>query len=72
MDQLQGKIAVVTGAGRGIGRCAALRLAGRGLRVALVARSAAQLSETADAIAGGAARRSRCPPTWPTRHRCRR
>ena len=51
MDQLQGKIAVVTGAGRGIGRCAALRLAGRGLRVALVARSAAQLSETADAIA---------------------
>ena len=51
MDHLQGKIAVVTGAGRGIGRRAALRLAGCGLRVALVARSAAQLSETADAIA---------------------
>jgi NAD(P)-dependent dehydrogenase (short-subunit alcohol dehydrogenase family) len=49
--------AIVTGAGRGIGRAIALRLAAEGARVTLVARSAAQLEETAQQIgrAGGEA-----------------
>jgi NAD(P)-dependent dehydrogenase (short-subunit alcohol dehydrogenase family) len=57
MDELAGKVALVTGAGRGIGRLAALRLARRGVRVALVSRSAGQLAETAADIAatGGVA-----------------
>lgn len=48
---LEGKIAVVTGAGRGLGRNAALRLASLGARVALIARSEPQLRETAEMIA---------------------
>lgn len=48
---LHGKVAVVTGAGRGLGQRAALRLAALGADVALIARSAAQLQETADTIA---------------------
>jgi 3-oxoacyl-[acyl-carrier protein] reductase len=43
-------IAVVTGAGRGIGRAIAIDLARRGLDVALLARTEAQLEETAAAV----------------------
>jgi len=43
-------IAVVTGAGRGIGRATALALADRGLDVALLARTFPQIEETAAAI----------------------
>lgn len=55
--KLRDKIAVVTGAGRGLGRRAALRLASLGASVALIARSEMQLRETADLItaAGGRA-----------------
>jgi NAD(P)-dependent dehydrogenase (short-subunit alcohol dehydrogenase family) len=43
-------VALVTGAGRGIGRAVAIRLAERGLDVALVSRSATELEETRAAI----------------------
>jgi len=54
---LQGRIAVVTGAGRGLGRHIALALAGDGASVALVARSREQLAQTECEIrdAGGVA-----------------
>lgn len=46
------RIALVTGAGRGIGRAVAARLSGEGLRVALTARSAGELAETAASCPG--------------------
>ena len=45
------RIALVTGGGRGIGRAAALRLAGCGYLVAVTARSESELSEVAVEIA---------------------
>lgn len=47
MTSIEGKVAVVTGAGRGIGRAIALELAGMGAKVALVARNATELEQTA-------------------------
>lgn len=45
--QLSGKSALITGAGRGIGRGIALAFAQEGCRIALAARSRAELDETA-------------------------
>jgi len=47
-----GRVALITGAGRGIGRAVALQLAEGGARVALVARSIDQLEETAATLRG--------------------
>ncbi len=47
-----GVVALVTGAGRGIGRAVAKRLSAEGLRVALSARSGDQLEETAAVCSG--------------------
>lgn len=47
---LEGKIAVVTGAGRGIGRAVALAMARAGADVALAARTVSQLEEVAAEI----------------------
>ncbi|MGD0640656.1 MAG: SDR family NAD(P)-dependent oxidoreductase [Roseiarcus sp.] len=49
--RLDGKFALVTGASSGIGEAAARALAGRGARVALVARSADKLARVAGEIA---------------------
>ncbi len=43
---LQGRVALVTGASRGIGRCTALALAGAGAKLALTGRDRAKLEES--------------------------
>ena len=50
--QLKGKIAIVTGAGRGIGRAIALALGEAGARVALAARSEGEIRSVAQEIRG--------------------
>lgn len=56
--RLDGKSALVTGAGRGIGAACAAALAGAGASVTLMARTSAEIEETASAIRaeGGEAR----------------
>jgi len=51
MSDLQGRIALVTGASQGIGRACALQLAKAGATVALAARNEAKLAEVAEEIA---------------------
>jgi NADP-dependent 3-hydroxy acid dehydrogenase YdfG len=57
MGDMDGRIAVVTGGGTGIGRATAVALAGRGCRVVVVGRRPGPLEETVDAVtaAGGSA-----------------
>jgi 3-oxoacyl-[acyl-carrier protein] reductase len=51
-DGLDGRVALVTGGGRGIGKRIAAELADAGARVAVTARSADQVAETAREIGG--------------------
>ena len=48
--KLEGQVAIITGAGRGIGRAIALAYAREGARLALAARNEAELEETAAAV----------------------
>ncbi|MBC8873676.1 MAG: SDR family oxidoreductase [Planctomycetes bacterium] len=61
-SKLEGKAAIITGAGRGIGRSIAHALARKGVRVALAARSADELETVREEIetAGG---KATCFPT---------
>ena len=47
---LEGKVAIVTGAGRGIGQTMALALAQAGAAVVAAARTETEIRDTADAI----------------------
>lgn len=57
MQRLQGKRAIITGAGSGIGRASALRFAQEGAHVLVTGRTAAKVEETAELVraAGGSA-----------------
>lgn len=48
--KLDGKVAIITGAGRGLGRAMAVRLADAGADIVAAARTQSQLDETADAV----------------------
>ncbi len=50
MSELQGKVALVTGGGRGIGRAIALELAKQGCDVAVIARTSAEIEQVASEI----------------------
>jgi len=54
MTNIEGKVAVVTGAGRGIGRAIAVELGRMGAKVALAARGVAGLEETANLVGNSA------------------
>lgn len=50
MESLQGKNAIITGAGKGIGRALAIALAQEGVNIGLAARTTADLEEVAAAL----------------------
>jgi 7-alpha-hydroxysteroid dehydrogenase len=62
--RLDGKVAIVTGASRGLGRAIALALAEAGADVAVAARATAEIEETAHQVEQRGRGPSRCRPTW--------
>ncbi len=66
---MTGKTVLVTGASRGIGRCAAVELARLGAQVLLVGHNQARGAAAAEAIRAPAVRRSSSARTWVTRTR---
>lgn len=50
MESLKGKIALITGAGKGIGRAIAIALAAEGVNVGLIARTEADLNAVAEEV----------------------
>src|SRR5208282_5908480 len=48
--KLDGKVAIITGAGRGLGRAMAVKLAETGADIVAAARTRSELDETADAV----------------------
>ena len=48
--KLDGKVAIITGAGRGLGRAMAVKFAENGADIVAAARTQSQLDETAEAV----------------------
>lgn len=60
MSELDGEIAIVTGAGRGVGRATALEFARAGATVMVSARSSAEIEETVALITSAGGRAAAC------------
>jgi NAD(P)-dependent dehydrogenase (short-subunit alcohol dehydrogenase family) len=71
MHPLHNKVALITGASSGIGRAAALRLAGYGARVALASRSAGALNELVGEIERSGGQAIALPTDVTQREQCR-
>ena len=64
---LTGQVVLITGGSRGLGRAFAQALVAAGARVAITARSALELHETAAQLSSAANQAIAIPPTWSTR-----
>jgi NAD(P)-dependent dehydrogenase (short-subunit alcohol dehydrogenase family) len=78
MQEFEGRVAIVTGGTKGIGRAIARDLMAAGFRIALTARTAQEVERTAEELSNGI-REARSWALWPTsgirrpaRRRCER